>query len=215
MNYSESLLKEYKNFMVLKNFSPRTITTYLQIVKYFLNYFETNHPGIPLSDSLVQQYLLIRFDQGWSWQTINSDYSSIQKFFKNVLFLDWSLRKLPRPRKQKILPTIFSKEVVVKIIEAATSFKQQMLLAFIYVTGARLSEAVHVKIDDIDSNRCQIRINQSNGGKDRFILVPKMFIDQLRVYIKQFRPQIFLFNGNIKGKPYAPRTLQYTLLCPR
>jgi site-specific recombinase XerD len=207
----EKLLEDYRSFMVLKNFSPRTIKTYVSILDYFFRYCEKYFPEDELNDDLVRKYLLKRFDDGWSWQTVNSDYSAIQKFFKNVVFLEWSLKKLPRPRKQKPLPTIFSKEDIVKIIESAPSFKQQILLTFIYVTGARLSETVNMKLDDIDGNRCQIRINGGKGAKDRLILVPGEFIHTLRQYYKKVRPEVYLFNGAFKGIPYAPRTLQYTL----
>ncbi|MBK7633152.1 MAG: hypothetical protein IPJ13_01870 [Saprospiraceae bacterium] len=71
-----------------------------------------------MSDDIVRKYLLFRFDAGKDWQTVNSDYSAIQKWFKNVLMLSWSLTKLPRARKEKKLPFILSKEDVVKIIEA-------------------------------------------------------------------------------------------------
>lgn len=211
MTSSSELLSDFRSFMILKNFSPRTIKTYMQIVDYFLRYCTLNHPDTELSDSLVQKYLLMRFDKGFSWQTVNSDYSALQKFFKNVLFASWSLKKLPRPRKHKILPTIFSKEDIIKIIESASGYKQQVLLTFIYVTGARLSEAIHTKIDDVDGNRCQIRINQGKGAKDRFIIVPPSFIQLLRCYYLNEKPANFLFNGKYKGMPYAPRTLQYTL----
>lgn len=205
------LLEEYKSFMVLKNFSPRTIKTYVSILDYFFRYCELHFPEEKLNDDLVRKYLLHRFDSGCCWQTVNSDYSAIQKFFKNVVFLEWSLHKLPRPRKEKPLPTIFSKEDIVKIIESATTFKQQILLTFIYVTGARLSEAVYLKLDDIDGSRCQIRINGGKGAKDRLILVPAQFIHTLREYYKKVKPEIYLFNGATKGVPFAPRTLQYTL----
>jgi integrase/recombinase XerD len=211
MTHFENWIKEYHSFMILKNFSPRTIRTYLQIAKSFFQYCSAKHAGKEVSSELVRDYLLERFEKGWSWQTVNSDYSSLQKMFKNILNLEWNLKKLPRPRKQKILPTIFSREDIVKIIEAAPTLKQQMLLTFIYATGARLSETIQVRIVDVDSNRCQIRINQGKGGKDRFILVPPKLIDVLRLYYKKYKPSDYLFNGKLRGQPYAPRTLQYTL----
>lgn len=211
MGTSNDLLTAFRGFMILKNYSPRTIKTYMQIVDYFLRYCDEEHPGIGLSDGLVQKYLLMRFERACSWQTVNSDYSALKKFFKNVLLGEWSLQKLPRPRKHKMLPTIFSKEDVIKIIESASGYKQQVLLTFIYVTGVRLSEAIHTKIEDVDGNRCQIRINQGKGAKDRFILVPECLVNLLRRYYIIVKPRDYLFNGKYKGIPYASRTIQHTL----
>ena len=158
-NVSELHLVEFKEFMILKNFSKRTIKTYTQMVRQFISWWQTVHCDTAMSDDVVRKYLLYRFDSGRDWQTVNSDYSAIQKFFQNVLMLPWSLTKLPRARKEKKLPSILSKEDVVKIIESAATYKQQVLLTFIYVTGARLSETINVKIEDIDSHRMQVRIN--------------------------------------------------------
>ncbi|MBK7223980.1 MAG: phage integrase N-terminal SAM-like domain-containing protein [Saprospiraceae bacterium] len=70
-----------------KKFSPRTVKTYYQIVHYFLEYCESVFPDKEICDDLVREYLLHRFEMKLDWQTVNSDYSSIQKYFKNVLFL--------------------------------------------------------------------------------------------------------------------------------
>jgi integrase/recombinase XerD len=196
---------------LLKNFSKRTIKTYSQIVLQFLNWWRSLDLESPMNDDVVRKYLLFRFDQNKDWQTVNSDYSAIQKWFKNVLMVNWSLTKLPRPMKEKKLPSILSKEDVVKIIEATPTFKQQVLLTFIYVTGARLNEAIGIKIEDIDSNRMQIRINKGKGSKDRFILIPPSFIELLREYFRKYRPENYLFHGKVRGVAYSQRAVQLTM----
>jgi len=55
---------EFEEFMILKNFSKRTIKTYVQIVKQFINWCEEHHFNIPMSDDIVRKYSLYRFDQG-------------------------------------------------------------------------------------------------------------------------------------------------------
>jgi site-specific recombinase XerD len=210
-NLNEEHIIEFGEFMILKNFSKRTIKTYMQIVRQFVGWFEKSYPDSLMSEDIVRKYLLYRFSQNKDWQTVNSDYSAIQKWFKNVLMLPWSLTKLPRARKEKKLPSILSKEDVVKIIEAAATFKQQVLLTFIYVTGARLSETINVKIEDIDSHRMQVRINQGKGNKDRFIILPQILIDLLREYYKREKPEIYLFNAKVKAQAYNPRSVQLAM----
>lgn len=94
-------LKEYRAFMILKNFSSRTVKTNYQLVHYFREYFERVFPDKEMCDDLVREYLLHRFEMKLEWQTVNFDYSSISKCFKNVLLLPWSFRKLLRPMKEK------------------------------------------------------------------------------------------------------------------
>jgi integrase/recombinase XerD len=152
MYVGERHVVEFKEYMILKNFSKRTIKTYTQIVYQFLNWWSQLEGEPPMNDDIVRKYLLMRFELGKDWQTVNSDYSAIKNWFVHVLMLNWSLTKLPRPNKEKKLPSILSKEDVVKIIEATPTLKQQVLLTFIYVTGARLNEAIAIKIEDIDNN---------------------------------------------------------------
>lgn len=111
-----------------------------------------------------------------------------------------------------MLPTVFSKEDVIKIIESACGYKQEVLLTYIYVTGVRLSEAIHTTIEDVDGNRCQIRINQGKGAKDRFIMVLECLVNLLRRYYLIVMPKVYLFNGKYKGIAYTSRTIQHTLL---
>ncbi|MBK8722319.1 MAG: phage integrase N-terminal SAM-like domain-containing protein [Saprospiraceae bacterium] len=78
-------VEEFRSFMTLKNFSKRTIKTYTQIVIQFVNWWKLlEEEPLNMSDDLVRRYLLQRFDNGLDWQTVNSDYSAIQKWFKNV-----------------------------------------------------------------------------------------------------------------------------------
>ena len=200
--------REFEEFMILKNLSPRTIKTYGQILRYFLNDYQQNYAPKQLNDDVARAYLIRRYQQGLDWQTVNSDYSAIQKFFKNVLLKPWNVQKIPRPRKTKKLPSILSRQDIVKIIEHAGNIKQQCLLLMIYITGMRLSEAINVQITDVDSDRMQIRINKGKGSKDRMVLVPQVLIDILRAYYKIVRPEKYLFNGSVKGQSLSPRSVQ-------
>ncbi|MBK8777320.1 MAG: tyrosine-type recombinase/integrase [Saprospiraceae bacterium] len=90
------------------------------------------------------------------------------------------------------------------------TYKQQVLLTFIYTTGMRLSESINVCFEDIDSNRLPIRVNKGKGNKDRFILVPLYSLIFYEIIIKS-KTYKYLFNGIHKGKPYSPRSVQLTM----
>ena len=124
----------------------------------------------------AKSYLLKRIKNGKSWSTINGDYSALRKYFREVANLTWSLKKVPRPRKEERLPEILSKQDVSKIIEHAVNYKHQVFLTFVYATGLRLSEALNVKITDIDGSRKQIRVSKGKGSKDRYITIPESLL---------------------------------------
>jgi integrase len=67
------------------------------------------------------------------------------------------------------LPKILSKEDVVRLTEHAPTYKYQVFLTFMYATGLRMSEALNLRMQDINSDHLQIRIEKGKGGKDRYI----------------------------------------------
>ena len=102
------------------------------------------------------------------------------KYFREVESLPWSMKKIPRPRKEQTLPKILSKEDVVRLIEHAPTYKYQVFLTFMYATGMRMSEALNLRMQDIDGDRLQIRIEKGKGGKDRYIQIPTRLLEILR-----------------------------------
>jgi integrase len=74
-----------------------------------------------------------------------------------------------------------------------------MVLMSCYSAGLRISEAVHLKVSDIDSQRMQIRVEQGKGKKYRYTLLSTTLLEQLRMYWKLYRPQEWLFAGGRPG----------------
>jgi integrase/recombinase XerD len=77
----------------------------------------------------------------------------------------------------------------------------------IYSAGLRISELTNLKIKDIDSERKQIRIEQSKGKKDRYSLLSIKTLDLLRTYFKKYKPKEWLFEGQ-EGGQYSTRSIQ-------
>ena len=206
-----SQLKAYEELLTLKNFSTATRAMYLRTLKSFLRFCKRKFPREPLSQDLARQYILARHKQGCSWSTINCDYSSLRKYFKEVLQIDWFLKKMPRPKKERSLPQILSQQDVVKLINCASTYKHQVFICFVYVTGLRLSEACNVTFADIDRHRLQIRVRKGKGAKDRYIQIPDSLIDILVCYYKRMKPEKYLFNGYSKGERYCSSSGQWTM----
>lgn len=100
---------------------------------------------------------------------------------------------------------------VYDVIKALTNVKHKTLIILLYSTGMRLSEIANLKMVDIDSKLMRIKIVNGKGKKDRFVALSPSVLLYLRAYYLQFRPEIFLFNGAVKGKKYAMRTIQHIL----
>lgn len=201
----------YNTYLILRNYQPSTVKMYSRTLSIFLNFCNDRFGGNSPSQEHAQQYLLMRIEKKRSWATINVDYSALRKYYKVVKQYPWSHKKLPRPKKEKRLPAILSKEEVGRLIEAAPNLKHQVFLTFLYASGVRLSEATHVKIEDIDSERMQIHIHRGKGAKDRKVVLNQKLLDLLRVYFKIYRPKEYLFNGQVAGSPYSSSAGQWAI----
>ena len=107
---------------------------------------------------------------------------------------------IERQRKENYLPEVLSEEEVVAILKAITNLKHKALIMTIYSGGLRISELINLKIRDIDSDRMQIRIQQSKGKKDRYTLLSKKTLITLRLYFKEYKPKEWLFEGEGGGQ---------------
>ncbi len=199
----------FKDYLILKNYSIHTRRAYLSALKKFYLYRINNGlSGSPLTQDQVRDFILERYNMGKSWQTINGDYSGLRLFFREVMDLEWSFKKLPRPRIEKQLPRLISKQEVKLLIENASRYKHQVFITFLYATGLRLSEVLRLKINDINGYRKQIRVEKGKGAKDRYVDIPEVLLNILRQYYQIERPVLYLFNGYKKGIPLSQRTAQ-------
>ena len=205
-------LEDFENYMILKNFSKSTREAYGCALKQFFKYHEGKKWEFPYTDDQAKAYVLYRYKLGRKWQTINGDYSAMRKFFTKVRKLSWDVYNIPRPRKESQLPEIISQEEVKKLIENASIFKHQAIFTLFYTTGIRLSELLHLKPEDIDSNRLQIHVHRGKGLKDRYVQVPEDLIGILRSYYRIYRPKTYLFNGKRRGYPLSPRAIAWALI---
>ena len=88
------------------------------------------------------------------------------------------------------------------------------MIMLTYSAGLRVSEVIQLKIKDIDSERKQIRVEQSKGKKDRYTLLSEKILILLRKYYIKYKPTEWLFEGQYgEGKitQYSVRSLQMVL----
>jgi integrase/recombinase XerD len=72
----------------------------------------------------------------------------------------------------------------------------------------RVSEAVALKVSDIDSPRMLIRVEQGKGGKDRYAMLSPRLLQVLRRYFKATRPTEYLFPSWRANRHLCPSSLQ-------
>jgi integrase/recombinase XerD len=181
-----------------RNYSHRTAKTYVRIVRDFAEYF--HQPPDKLGPEQIRQYQAHLFQSKKLAPATVSQYVSALRFlFVKTLRRHFLAEYIPFPKSRKRLPTVLSPEEVTRLIDAASNLYHRTLLMTLYSTAARRAELCQLKVQDIDSQRMMIRINQGKGSRDREVPLSPKLLETLRVYFRWMRPTTFLFPGTVKG----------------
>ena len=199
--------EQMKMDLELKGYGSSTQRIYLTKVRDFVGYFGRS-PDL-LGEDEIRKYLhhLIT-EKGLAKSTINQAYSALKFFYQTTLQREWDTVRIPRIKKEKKLPVVFSRQEVGDVLAAVSNLKHRAILTTIYSGGLRVSEATHLKVTDIDSQRMMIRVDQAKGNKDRYTLLAKMALLTLREYWMMYRPAGWLFPGILPGQPISVRSVQ-------
>lgn len=119
--------------------------------------------------------------------------------------------KIERPRKEKKLPKVLSKEDVLSIIANTNNLKHKCIVSLLYSSGIRRNELVNLKILDIDSKRMLIRIESAKGNKDRYTLLSHSLLKDLREYYQQYKPEKYIVEG-LYGNQYSGQSIGKVVL---
>jgi len=165
--------------LVIRGFSQRTIKAYLGINRRFLVFIGKSAKEVTTQD--IKNHLLYLKLKGLSNTSLNLTISALKFYFEQVL-----KRKLffniKRPKREKYLPTVLTKAEIVRLLEATQNLKHQLLLSLMYGSGLRVSEAVSLKIAQLDCLGRKILVKSGKGAKDRLTLLSKKSIDLLNRY---------------------------------
>ena len=204
-------IETFKRYLLSKRYSPNTINTYSEALKSFLTFCNTKAVKDITNEDVIlynNDYIL-KHNLSSSYQ--NQIVNAIKLYFKIVKDAAIEIDKIHRPKREKVLPNVLSKEEVKAILEASKNLKHKAMLSMIYSCGLRRSELLNLKPNDIDSKRNIVIIRQSKGKKDRITPLSPKILELLRSYYKEYAPKTYLFEGQEKNTQYSARSLEEVL----
>jgi site-specific recombinase XerD len=188
--------------MRLRNFAPTTQKSYLYAVARLAKHYK--RAPDQLDKEQIRSYLLyLTAERKLSPNTMNGFIAGLRFFYNETLGRDETKLFIPPRKKSSPLPEVLSPSEVVRLMDAARNLKQRVLLMTTYSAGLRVSELVHLKIRDIDSERMMIRVEQGKGRKDRYTILSQNLLTELRLYWKHYRPSVWLFPNRAKNGPLS------------
>jgi integrase/recombinase XerD len=204
-------IEKFKQWLRSKRYSESTITTYSEALKSFLVFYR-NKPIINITNEDVIVYNnehILKNNLSASFQ--NQTVNAIKLFFQTIRDTKMMVDKIHRPKRAKVLPNVLSKEEIKLILNAHSNIKHKAMLSMIYSCGLRRSELLHLRFSDIDANRNIVLLKNAKGKKDRIAPLSPKILQMLREYYKDYKPAVWLFEGQIKGEQYSEKSLQSVL----
>ena len=189
----------------LRGYARKTRKSYMGHCRRFLQW-KRGYRGEGQEE--VRSHLGWLLARGVSRSAFNTTYSALSFLYREVLMQPASLERLRRPRGGRQLPEILSQREVLRILDSLRNPKHRLILALLYAGGLRVGEVVRLKVSDIDSDRMLIRVRQGKGRKDRYTLLPRSILEDLRSYWKAYRPSTWLYPGAREGRHLTERSVQ-------
>jgi integrase/recombinase XerD len=177
-------LEKFKQWLSSKRYSPNTIKTYGDALKSFLVFYrEKAISEINNNDVIVynNQYIL-KNNLSASYQ--NQIVNSLKLYFKTVQNTEIEVDKIHRPKREKILPNVLSKEEIKMLLNAHSNIKHKTMLSLMYSCGLR---------------------------RDRIVPLSTKILVMLRDYYTAYKPKIWLFEGQAENVKYDERSLSNVL----
>ena len=195
--------------MRIRNYSERTIQTYLHSIEKVALHFSQPPGKITISQFKSYLYYLVN-NQDASISRINQCISAWKILQQDILGREWEKVLIHRPRREKKLPVVLSVGEALALINAPFNQKHRLILTLAYVTGVRRNELLNIRLKDIDRERRLIKI-QGKGSKQREVPLSENLLGLVEEYYKRYRPSAFLFEGDVPGKTYSESSIQHVV----
>lgn len=174
----------------LRGMSRSTQESYVGIVSMLARHYQRS-PDL-ISDEELRAYLLhLKRERHNGVSTLIVAVSALRFFYHHVLCRPTAAIEtaLPRMRKPKLLPRVFSPEQIARLLQVEElNLKHRTMLMTAYASGVRVSELCALRPEHILGERGQIRVVQGKGAKDRYTVLSPRLLEQLRTYWRAERP---------------------------
>jgi len=177
----------------LRNYSPHTRKAYLREVKRYQNFYSKSVDE--LGETEIRKYLLYIKASG-SLSQMKQIVGALRFVYKYTLNQEWIKDRISYPKSRKNLPNVLTREQVQELFQAVSNLRNRTALQIIYASGLRLSEALQLRVSDINSNKMLLRVRNGKGSKERYSMLSPKLLEILRNYYKVYRPEDYLFPGN-------------------
>jgi len=193
--------QKFIEHMELYRLSKETQKGYISGVRCLANHYKMS-PEHLSNDQVRDYFRYLLLKKKLAHSSCRAYLCGITYFYRHICGreVDDRFGLPPRPRDKK-LPAVLSMKEVSRLLNCIDNLKHRVLLKTIYSAGLRVGEAIRLKAEHIESDpsRMVIRVEQGKGNKDRYTVLSRNLLHELRVYWVEYTPEYWLFPGQKPG----------------
>ena len=188
--------------MQLRGYAQSTIEGYVHSVAQLARHYHRSPDK--LEEDEVRRYLLhLTLDKKIARGSFSVVLGGLRFFYQKALGRDWKSLYVAKPRSEKKLPVVLSRDEVWRVLDAVRIDVYRVCLTTIYSCGLRLMEGASLQIPDVDSARGVLRV-RGKRRKDREVPLPTATLQLLRDHWRTHRSPTWLFPAATRhGTPYS------------
>jgi integrase/recombinase XerD len=197
MTTVEECLNKTEDLLKVRNYSQSTAKSYLACLREYLS---LKHDDYLVPDTEhIKRFLINKQERNYSSQTINLYLNAIKFYYYRVA---GSYKKidLQFAKRSKKLPVVLSREEIGRMLETISNRKHRLLVSLAYSAGLRVSEAVGLRVRDVQLEELTIHIKEAKGKKDRISLISDKLKEELAAQMLGKEKGDYVFDSQRGGR---------------
>ena len=198
----------YRKWLIQKRYAENTLKIYIHCLTIFFRYYATKD----ISEITIKDIESFNFGfivkNKYSSKTQSQYISAIKTFYIKMKGIKHEIANLERPIEGQKLPKVIPIETMQSFLAGISNIKHKTALTTIYSLGLRRSELLNLKLTEISFKRDVIEIVNAKGKKDRDLPLPKKLKELIATYYRQFKPEVWLIEGQKAGSQYSATSLE-------
>lgn len=206
LEFHEPMQTLYRE-LTIRGGSRKTIKSYINHNKDFLRFIKKSPKEVTRNN--IKDYLFyLKESRNLSNTSLNHVISALKFYYEEVLKRHF-FHDIMRPKKEKPIPTVLTKEEIRAMIETTANPKHKLLVKLMYASGLRVGEAVRLKTEHLNLDEGTILVKMGKGKKDRVTPLSKNLIVEIKDNLSERKDDsTYLFPGAKERSHLSERSAQ-------
>lgn len=204
INYIDTL----KEFLSQRSYRPRTIFTYVDVIENLLDFYANVEPEELTFEQVSNFIFYLIHRKKAAPSTVSQNLAAFNLFFNALLNKNFDFQLLKPKRTQSEIPEILSPDEVQRLLTNIAGIKNRAVLSLIYSAGLEISQALQIKIDDVNFINKKIKIRNSEGDTIRVVVLAENLVSTLKYCLDYYEPEKWFFEGKKKATMYSASIVQ-------